>query len=167
MTRQFGADPLDDEVLDRLVYSGNRAPTAGNTPYRRLIILRDPRVLRLMRAVAPGYVEGDAAAMIVVFTDLSVADRNGNKIHSPWTSRLDAGAAAENIHLAATDMGLASSFFTSMSLEGVRELLDLPDHCRPEIVISVGHPGEGVSRARRTPQEAKTVFVDRYGKEWR
>jgi len=94
--------------------------------------------------------------------DTSVSQRRkANKTNSPWISRLDAGAAAENVHLAATDMGLTLAFFTSMSQEGVEELLDMPDHCRPEIVVILGYPGERISPARRTPLEGRVTFVDR------
>ena len=129
MIRHFKPDPISDEIPRKLANAGNRAPTASDASYRRLMVIKNPRILRLFRDVAPGYSESQAAAIIVIYADLNVASARGNKTHNPWTSRMDAGAAAENIHLAAVDLGLGSCFISSSSIEGIKELLDFPDHC--------------------------------------
>jgi len=166
MIRHFKPDPISDDVLRKLINAGNRAPTATNASYRRLMLLKDPRTLRLFRDVAPGYSESQAAAIIVIYTDLNVAGAGENKTHDPWSSRMDAGAAAENIHLAAVDMGLGSCFFSSSSQEGIKELLDFPAHCRPEIMVSLGYPADEQPKPRKASSEAKVVYVDKFGRRW-
>jgi nitroreductase len=118
MTRHFKSQLVPDEILRRIVDAGNRAPTASNASYRRLMLVRDPRILQLFRNVALGYSESKAAAIIVIYTDLNVVSAGGNRAHVPWTSGMDAGAAAENIHLAAVNMGLGSCFFPLRLLRG-------------------------------------------------
>jgi len=166
MIRHFKSQPIPDEMLKRIIDAGNRAPTASNASYRRLMLVKDPRVLQLFRNVAPGYSESKAAAIIVIYTDLNVASAGGNKTHVPWSSRMDAGAAAENIHLAAVDMGLGSCFFSSSSIEGIKELLSFPDYCRPEIMVSLGYPADSLPRPRKASSEATVVYVDKFGKRW-
>lgn len=166
MIRHFKPEPIPDDILRKLVNAGNRAPTASNASYRRLMLVRDRRILRLFRDVAPGYSESQAAAIVLVYTDLNIANANENKTHDPWSSRMDAGAAAENIHLAAVDTGLGSCFFSSSSQEGIKELLDLPAHCRPEIMISLGYPREEQPNPRKASPGAQVVYVDKFGREW-
>jgi len=166
MIRQFKKEPLSDDILNKLIYAGLRAPTGSNLPYRKLMVVKDPRIIRLMHYIAPGYMEGDPSAMIIVYTDLSVALSNGNKAHGYWYSRVDAGAAAENIHLAAVDLGIGSAFFTSMSAEGLRVLLGMPEYCRPEIVVRLGHPGANLAKPKKALPEANVVYLDKFGVEW-
>jgi FMN reductase (NADPH) len=166
MSRRFKPIPLAEWKLKKLLYAGNRAPTASNASYRRLMLITDLRLLRMLRSVAPGYSESIAAAVILIYTDLRLANAFGNKTHEPWSSRMDAGAAAENVHLASIAMGLGSCFFSSSSDEGLRELLGLPDYCRPEIMVSVGYPDENLPKPRKASHDAKVVYVDRYGREW-
>lgn len=166
MIRRFKQTPIPYDVLKSLIYAGVRAPTAGNLGYRRLLVIDDPKLLRFLRCVAPGYFESIAPAVIMIYTDLREVDEAGSKNNSYWTSRMDAGNAAETIHLAAVDLGLGSCIFSSMSLEGVRELLDLPEHCRPEVMVSVGYPADAQPRARKALSEALIVYTNRYGVKW-
>ena len=166
MIRHFKPEPISDDILRKVINAGNSAPTTSNASYRRLMLIKDPRILRLFRDVAPGYTVSQAAAIIIVYTDLNVASAGENKTHVPWSSRMDAGAAAENIHLAAVDMGLGSCFFSSSSQEGIKELLDFPAHCRPEIMVSLGYPMDGLPKPRKASSEAKVVYVDKFGRRW-
>jgi nitroreductase len=166
MIRRFKQTPIPNDVLKKLIYAGIRAPTAGNLGYRRLMLINDPRLLRFLRSVAPGYFESLAPAVIMVFTDLRVANESGSKTNSDWTARMDAGEAAETIHLAAVDIGLGSCIFSSMSVEGVKELLGLPDHCRPEVMVSLGYSVEEQPKPRKAPRDALIVHVNQYGREW-
>ncbi len=162
--RVFEPRPIPDDVLNRLVYAAHRAPTAGNAPYRFVIVVRNPKVLRMVRLVAPGFF-GDCTAAIFVCTDLEVAKRSGRQVLEEIT-RYDAGAAAENIILAAYSLGLAGSFIKSYSETAVSRILGLPNHCRTELLVSIGYPSEMEQKPLKQRSGARRTYLDGYGREW-
>lgn len=164
--RQFDSKPVSDQVLERLVYAAHRAPTGGNIPYRLVFVVKDPLKLRLLKLVAPGY-EGDSSAAIVICTDMKAAEEGLGSLGTDQCALYDAGAAAENVHLAASALGLGSSFVKSYSERALRKILELPDGFRTELVVSLGYPAKEESPPLKSRKGAKTTYRDSYGKEWK
>jgi nitroreductase len=80
-------------------------------------------------------------------------------------SRIDAGAAAEHIALAAVEMGIGCYLFRCSNEAALRAVLDLPDRVRVEWLAAVGRIAEKPSFAPKAPREV--VFVDRWeGEQW-
>lgn len=161
--RDFTSAPLSDDILKKLVYAARRAPTGGNTPYRRILVVKDWKTIRLIKQVSPGIL-GSPAALMIIFTDLDVATELG-KLGS-ITSTMDAGAAAENVALAAVDLGIGACFTKSYSEAGVKEILDIPDNCRTEVMLQLGYPKPEQPRPMRPRKGADQVYLDRYGQSW-
>jgi len=159
--RIFIPKPIPTEVLDKIVYAAHRAPTGGNIPYRFLVVVRDPEQLNMLKAVAPGYF-GESTAAIVVCTDLRVGNGNSN-LDAYQCSLYDAGAAAENIVLAAYALGLGASFIKSYAETAVRTILGLPEGCRTELIVSLGYPAPDEPPPVRKPPEGKITYYDKYG----
>jgi len=159
--RHFEHRPIPDSVLDKLVYAAHRAPTAGNAPYRFVVVVKDPTTLHMIRLVSPGFF-GDCSAAIFVCTDLEVAARSGRQVYDQIT-HYDAGAAAENVILAAYSMGLAGTFIKSYSETAVARILDLPDTCRTELLVSIGYPAADEPKPLKKRKGAKRTYTDRYG----
>lgn len=160
MHRSFDATPVADEVVDRLVDAAARAPMAANVLVRRIIVVADPRVRRTLRQVTPS-LTADAAVLIVLCTDLEQAERDTGAHGRDISSWIDAGAAAENVALAAIDLGVGVCFARSCNDVAVRVALALPEHIRPDIMVGVGHPTHSPSRAPRRP--AVSVDCDQFG----
>jgi nitroreductase len=161
--RDFTAVPVPEGILKKLVYAARRAPTAGNAPYRRILVVNDPATIRLVKQVSPG-IRGSPTALIVMITDLDAAKQLGRlgAICSP----MDAGAAAENVLLAAVDLGLGACLAKSYSEEGLKEILDIPANCRTEIMVQLGFPEKGLPHSVRPKADADPIYLDRYGRIW-
>ena len=159
--RNFVAKEIPDEILNKVLYAAHRAPTGGNIPYRFLILVKDPVQLRMLKAAAPGFF-GDSNAAIVVCTDLRVDD-GVTRIDAGQSCLYDAGAAAENIVLAAYALGLGASFIKSYSETAVSRILELPKGCRTELIVSLGYPAPDEPRPIKKRPEGKITYYDRYG----
>jgi len=159
--RNFAAREVPEEALAKVVYAAHRAPTGGNMPYRFLIVVKDPVQLRLLRAAAPGYF-GDNAIAIVVCSDLRV-DGGATKIDAEQCCLYDAGAAAENIVLAAYAIGLGASFIKSYSETAVRKILRLPEGCRTELIVSLGYPAADEAPPIKKRKEGKITYYNLFG----
>jgi len=159
--RNFIPKPIPAEVLEKIVYAGHRAPTGGNIPYRFLVVVKDPEQLKILKTVAPGYF-GDSTAAIVVCTDLRVQGGISN-VDADQCSLYDAGAAAENIVLAAYALGLGASFIKSYPETALRTILKLPEGCRTELIVSLGYPDPNEPPAIRKRPEGKVTYYEKYG----
>jgi len=162
--RQFDSRPVPPGILDKLVYAAHRAPTAGNAPYRFVVVVNDQTLLRMVRLVSPGFF-GDCSAGIFICTDLDVAKESGSDVLNE-IAHIDAGAAAENVLLAAYSLGLAGSFIRSYSESAVSKLLRLPDSCRTELLVSIGYPAKDEQKPLKKRKGATITYADRFGRPW-
>jgi nitroreductase len=160
MHRRFTSDPVPEEVLDRLVRAAALAPMGGNELVRRLIVVSDPKLVKTVRDVTPSFL-ANAVAVIVVCTDLERAEASMGRQGREILSLLDAGAAAENMALAAPALGVGISFVRSVNDTALQEVLELPDHVRVDILVGVGHPAPTPSPA--APRRDPIVFRNRFG----
>jgi nitroreductase len=160
--RHFDSKPVPKEILNKIVYSAHRAPTGGNIPYRFVILVDDPTQLKLLKMVSQGF-QGEANAALVICTNVRIAEEGG-KIADD-SSHIDAGAAAENAVLAAYAMGLGASFVKSYSEAAVRGVLNIPDYCRTEIIVSLGFPSRNEPPPIKKGKAGKITYANFYGNE--
>jgi nitroreductase len=162
-TRYFSERAIEDDLLWKLAEAAHRAPTAGNTPYRRVMIVKDQKVIRVLRQVSPGIL-GEPTAILVIYTDMKLAKENGRLTEECAT--IDAGAAAENVALEATELGLGSCFTKSYSEVAVKELLAIPADIRTEVMIQLGYPREKQPSPVHRKSEGKITESNRFGNRW-
>jgi nitroreductase len=163
MHRRFSDEPVSDEVLAKLVDAASRGPMGGNELVRRMIVVKDPRMVKTVRDVTPSMLANPVAS-IVICTDLDRAEASMGRQGRDILSLLDAGAAAENIALAAPALDVGVSFVRSVNDSALREVLELPEHVRQDIMVGVGHPAPVPSRA--APRREPVVFRDTFGRPY-
>lgn len=162
-TRTFSDRPVETEALSKLVFAAHRAPTGGNTPYRRVMVVNDQKTLRVLKQVAPGII-GNPTAVMVIYTDLKVAAEHGSS--TQYSSLVDAGAAAENVALAAAALGLGCCFTMSYSEAAVKELLGIPEDFRTGVILQLGYPSDRLPPSVRQKPEGRITELNRFGNRW-
>jgi nitroreductase len=163
MHRSFAPDQVEDEALARLVWAAGKAPMGGAELVRRLVVVTDSRLVATVRQVTPSFL-ANAPALILICTDLERAEASMGRQGRDILSLLDAGAAAENIALAAPTLGLGVCFVRSANEAALREVLELPDRVRPDILVAVGRPARTPSSGVKAP--APIAYRDRFGTPW-
>jgi nitroreductase len=73
---------------------------------------------------------------------------------------MDVAMAAQNMMLAAYSLGIGSCPIASFNKTAVKELLDIPEHVDPILMVSLGYPDRWPEPPRRRPLEE----VVHYGK---
>lgn len=164
MDSAFTDEPVDEDVLDRLAWAAGRAPMGGAELVRRIVVVHDPAIVRTVRQVTPSFL-ANAAAVILICTDLGRAEAAMGTQGRDILSLLDAGAAAENVALAAAALGVGVCFVRSANDVALREVLDLPENVRPDILIGIGHPA--ATRSARPRMRVPIVFRNRFGDPWK
>ena len=159
----FTSDPLDDETLESLVYAAGRAQVA-RPGIRHLIVVTDPRLVRTVRQACPGFVN-NAQAIIVICSDLNEAEEVMGPRGVEVVTRLDAGAVAGYLTIAAPALGVGVCKVTSWTEEVVQAIFGLPQHIRPEVLVAVGRP---VASPPRAPTGfLPTVHHNGFGRPWK
>ncbi len=141
--RRFKQDKIEDTVLLSLIDAATRAPSAGNTQPLRYFIIRGKELLAQIFAQTawgghvrpardPKLGETSPTAFIAVCTQNQGESASGSA---------DAGAAIENILLAATDLGLGSCWIGAFNKAKVNELLKL-DNLTTVYLVALGYPAE-------------------------
>ncbi|MBW3561360.1 MAG: nitroreductase family protein [Actinobacteria bacterium] len=160
MVRNYRDEPVPDEVIDRVLDTARRAPSAGFTQGQRFVVVTDAEMRQAIADLADeqAHVErgfdpwmSRAPVHVVVCTDEQAyhdryrqpdkLDEDGEEIDWPvpyW--HVDAGASLMLLLLAAVDEGLAAGFFGVHRLAGLQELLDIPSNVHIVGVVTIGHP---------------------------
>jgi nitroreductase len=158
--RQFTDEPIGKEELEQLLHAARWAPTASNQQRWRFVVVTAPSVKELVRKFAPGIFHMPAAFIVIC------ADRPQDA--GPWdeaTYLADCSVAAQNIMLAAHEMGIGTCPALSYARVAIAKILNLPQNIEPLLVITLGYPAEAPEPPPRL-ELREIAFVDEYGKEW-
>jgi nitroreductase len=154
--RQFRPGKVSFQLLEQVVDAGRLAPTGSNTQPLEFVVVDDEKLmsqvfdlLKWGRHVQPrrNPPEGKRpAAYIVVLVD---------KKKRPAGAQRDAGAAIENMMLAALEQGVASCWLRDVNFPKLAELLFVREPLEIDSVIAFGFPDE------------EPVVEDMQGEEYR
>jgi nitroreductase len=135
--RAFSAEPLAEEHLDRILRAGRHAGSSKNRQRWTFIVCRDRGHLEELSSVGPfaGHLAGAAAAIALVTPDPRRPDAGRSIL-------FDLGLAAENMMLAAWELGIGSVPATVYEPELAQRLLGYPDGQWCEYILSFGYPAD-------------------------
>jgi nitroreductase len=152
--RRFLDKDVDNNLIGILLYMATQAPSAGNMQDWKFIVVKDPKLKKLLADAALGqkHVE-QAPVVIVVCGDLEKASlRYGERGEVLYVIQ-DTAAAIQNILLSATALGLAACWIGAFDEEQVKTDLQLPDKFRPLAMLPLGYADEKPEKTERVPYE--------------
>jgi nitroreductase len=135
VVRRFEDRPLAAEHMDRILNAGRRTGSSKNEQRWAFIVIHEREHLRELAEVGryADHLAGAAAAIALVVPAASDALRG---ISVMW----DLGRAAQNMVLAAWELGIGSCPATVYDQDLVRPMLGLPDDQRCDFILSFGYP---------------------------
>jgi nitroreductase len=133
--RKFQDRPLEPDHLRRILDAGRRSGSSKNQQNWDFIVCTDRGHLGELAAVGPfaAHLAGAAAAIALVVPDPATHD-------APYSVMWDLGRAAQNMVLAAWELGIGSVPATVYRQDLVRELLGFPADRWCEFLLSFGYP---------------------------
>lgn len=133
--RKFLDKPLAPEHLERILNAGRRSGSSKNQQNWDFVVCTDRAHLTELSAVGPyaGHLAGAAVAVALVTPDPHTAD-------APYSVMWDLGRAAQNMTLAAWELGIGSVPATVYDQPLAKRLLALPDGRWCEFFLSFGYP---------------------------
>ncbi len=159
--RRFRPDPVPRELIMQLLEAAIWAPNAGNIqPWQFYVVTREDCRRCLATAALRQEFIASAPLTIVVCAEPERSARHYGDRGRYLYCLQDTAAAAQNILLAATALGLGTCWVGAFDEEQVRGCLNLPAHLRPVAIIPVGYPAdETTRRTQRRSVEQVCHFV--------
>ena len=183
--RRLRPDPVDDDLVRRLIEAASFAPSGRNLQRARWIVVRDPeqrrRIAELNRRASLDHAtaERDASegarrrmwdavlwqtehmheAPVIVVAVCIMDDPEqdpGRYASSIWPGIQNLLLAARAFELGATPTTYALAF-----RDELERVLDLPPHVRAQAVIPIGHPLGNFGPVQRQPVE-QVLMPDRW-----
>ena len=137
VVREFADTPIAHEHLGRILNAGRRAGSSKNLQRWAFVVVHDRA--RLQRLAEVGDFAGPVAKASVAIA-LVAPDPHAPK--APLSIVFDLGRAAQNMVLAAWELGIGSVPATVYDQELARELLGYPEDHHCEYLLSFGHPAD-------------------------
>ncbi len=179
--RYLTADPVDDDLVEALLFAATRASNPGNSQPWDFVVVRDPEQRRGIADAIGGAARGPASIPVPddpverrtlagarhLVTHLAEAPVLlfvcGRLVYPPGRPSRDwmlsaCYAAAQNLLVAARSLGLGASFTTVQGLapDPVRSLLRIPDDVEVVCTIPIGWPAQPFGELARRPLEEVT-----------
>jgi nitroreductase len=137
VVRDFADRSLEAEHLERILNAARRTGSSKNRQDWAFIVVRDRDSLRQLAKVGrySDHLATAPAAIALVRPDA----RNEHQLR---TLMWDLGRAAQNMVLAAWELGIGSVPATVYDLDLASRLLGLPDDQRCDFLLSFGYPAD-------------------------
>jgi nitroreductase len=137
MVRRFRDEPLSPEHLERIIDAGRHAGSSKNQQSWDFVVVESRETLRRLSEVGPyaGHVAGAAAAIALITRDPRA---EGASLSLVW----DLGLAAENMLLAAWELGVGGCPATVYDESIARAALGHPEDRWCGYILSFGYPAD-------------------------
>lgn len=182
MVRSYRPDPVDDEVLLRIVRMVHRAPSGGFSQGHRLVVITAPEVRkRIAEASEEPYLEAGFPPWISqapVHIAVGVREesyheryRQPDKLEADGTETIwpvpywwfDSGALLTLLQLAAADEGLSTGFFgpdDSDEIAALRAAIGFPDDVGLSGVLTLGYEAAGAPGPSKSSLSRQRLPLD-------
>jgi nitroreductase len=137
VVRQFADRPIEPAHLDRILNAARRTASSKNRQDWAFIVVRDRAHLEQLAAIGR-YADHLAGATLAIALIRPAAKTE----HQLTTYLWDLGRAAQNMVLAAWELGIGSVPATVYDLDLAARLLGLPDDRRCDFMLSFGYPAD-------------------------
>ena len=138
--RKYVKKPIPEKQIEDLIKAAVYAPSAGNEQPWQFAIIEDKKMFEKIQLFHPH-------AQMLTFADKAIlvcGDLQREKHKGYWM--IDCSAATQNILLAAHAKGIGAVWLgiypRQERIDGMKQLLTIPDYIVPFALISLGYPNE-------------------------
>ena len=146
--RKFKNTPVTDNQIKTVLESAMQAPSSGDGRPWHFVVIKDRQKLNALADKVDGgnAMFKEAQAAILIVADLE-------KEGFPGFYPQDCSCAAQNLQLAAHELGLGTVWIALWSvkprLDGLKEIVTIPENFEPFAIFPIGVPNEGLEEDYR------------------
>ncbi len=166
--REYQNQPVEREKIERCLEAARLAPSASNAQPWRFIEIDDSALKEAVarktfnNIVSFNRFSLQAPVLILVISERpNILNRTAQTIKKKPFALIDIGLATENFCLQATEEGLSTCILGWFDEVGVKNMLNIPQSKRVELIITMGYPA---SSENRTKQRKEIDQIRTYNK---
>ncbi len=145
--RKYNTRPVESQKLEMILEAGRVAPSAVNFQPWHYYVFQEKNALTKIYQVYHREWFQTAPCVILICGD---HDRSWKRKEGKDHCDIDVAITADHMTLQATELELATCWICNFDPEKTRELLHLPDHLEPAVILSLGYPLDEVDPDRHT-----------------
>ena len=149
--RKYSNTPVEEEKVQKILETANKAPSAGNLQGYEIYVVRDLKLRQeLVKAAWDQEFLAESPIVLVFCTNPSRVIERYKERGSELYCIQDATIACAFSMLAAKALGLDTVWVGAFDEESVRKIAKIPSNLRPVALLPVGYAGKVPSvRPRR------------------
>lgn len=136
--RQFQPEHLPQEVVDKILDAGHKAPTGCNYQPQRILVLNTDESIAKLKNCTKCHFHAPTAMLVCHNKDESWVRKYDGALSSP----VDAAIVATHMMLAAHNYGVGSCWVMHFDPSAMRETYRIPDNVEPVALLVMGYPAE-------------------------
>ncbi|HSV86988.1 MAG TPA: nitroreductase family protein [Levilinea sp.] len=138
--RHFDPKPVPEELVEMLLRAAMQAPSAANAQPWHFVVMTNRLILEKVTEFHPAAESLHQAPIAILVCGDSKLEKRPDR----WV--MDCSAATQNILLAAHANDLGAVWLgihpDPIRIDGIRRLVNLPEHVRPLSLVAVGYPAQ-------------------------
>ncbi len=136
--RKFTDEPIDKEIIDKILKAGHVAPTACNFQPQRIMVISSPEALEKLKDCTRCHFDC-TCAMLVCYNKDECWTR---KYDGETSGFVDASIVTTHMMMEATELGIGSTWVMHFNPEKMISAFNIPENIVPVALLVMGHPAE-------------------------
>jgi nitroreductase len=158
--RSFKPEPIPDATVSRLLEAACWAPSAGNLQPWYFYVISNEELRAKIAAACPGQGQvSEAPTIVVVMADPARSNEQYGERGAQLYCLQDTAAAAQNIILAATGLGIDTCWVGAFDEQEVQRLVEAPPRLRAVAIICLGYGDERSEHAKERFRVAEVAKI--------
>jgi len=147
--RNYKDIPVEEEKILKVLEAGRIAPSAANRqPWIFYVVSNAEKKINICSAYKRDWIKTAPVLLIICGDHSGSWKRSDGKDHCD----IDIAIAVDHITLQATESGLATCWICNFDAVLCSEILKLPAHIEPMVILSLGYPADSVNPGRHDIQ---------------
>lgn len=134
--RQFKQEHLKQEIIDRILYAGHKAPTGCNYQPQRILVLNSDQSIKKLRECTKCHFNAPTAILVCHNQNESWKRPYDGALSSP----VDAVIVTTHMMLAAHEAGVGCCWVMHFDPFAMREAFNIPENLEPIALLVMGYP---------------------------
>ncbi len=156
--RQYSAQAIEEEKLDKVLEAGRIAPSAVNFQPVKFYVVREESKLADIKGCYHREWIKNAPIVIVAVGLHSVAWKRGSDLKD--FTDVDVSIAIDHMTLQATELGLGTCWVCNFDVDKCRKILQLSSDEEPIALLPIGYPStDDVPEKKRKDIEGLVVWL--------
>ena len=159
--RNFKPEHLPQDIIDKILLAGHKAPTGCNYQPQRILVINTDEAINKLRECTKCHFSAPTAILVCHNKDESWVRKYDSALSSP----VDAAIVATHMMLAAHNEGVGCCWVMHFDPEAIRKDYEIPHNIEPIALLVMGYPTEDAQPLEmhfKTRALDDVVFYDKF-----